>query len=154
MGEPVAAAEPFPAEAAPGAQLDGTVIVVEDDLLIAAGMMELISGWGCQVYGGKSVDEAMRLCEAEGAQPDVAICDFRLGGNADGMAGALAIRRRYGEIPILLTSGSGDLGAIPGLPRAGFTLLTKPVRPGKLRAILQSLLVEPEAADEAIDPDV
>jgi signal transduction histidine kinase/CheY-like chemotaxis protein len=127
-------------EVKPDGHLAGNVVVIEDDALAATGMIELLSGWGCGVIGAASTGEAIRLCEEAGSTPAMAICNFRLGGGEDGIAAGLALRRRYGTIPVLLISGDIDDRLIAGAARRNFALLTKPVRPGKLRAVVQQML--------------
>lgn len=130
------------AEAADGLadnRLVGTVALVEDDPMAAAGMAELIAGWGCHAVVAATAADVVRRLDAAGRLPDLAICDFRLQGE-DGISAGMALRRRYGQIPILLVSGDADDRLIAGASRRGFTLLPKPVRPGKLRAMLQHLL--------------
>jgi CheY-like chemotaxis protein len=145
--------EPIVSSAIPAVDLRGTIVVLEDDELIASGMAGLIGGWGCQVVVGTSSEEVIRQCERAGVRPNAIIADYRLGGEQNGLDAALALRRRYGEIPVLLTTGSAEPGLVKGATARGFIELTKPVRPGKLRAVLQSMLVA-EGDEHAETSDV
>lgn len=122
------------------AGISGVVAVLEDDPNVAAGLIGLLGGWGCGAVAGATLEEVVEQCDADGIRPDAIIADYHLGGTANGVDAALALRRRYGEIPVLLTSGSAGPGLIKGAEARGFIELTKPVRPGKLRAVLQSML--------------
>ena len=135
-----------PAHAASGTHLAGTIVVIEDDTLAAASMIDLLGGWGCRAIGAASAVEALHRCDEAGAIPDMAICDYRLLGGEDGISAGLALRRRYGPMPVLLVSASADDRLIAGAARRNFSLLTKPVRPGKLRAVVQQMLARRETA--------
>ncbi|MDK9725808.1 MAG: ATP-binding protein [Sterolibacteriaceae bacterium MAG5] len=142
LGQARESDRPEPADPLAGNLLAGTVALVEDDPLAAAGMVELLTGWGCHVFAAATSTEAVRRFDEEGLNPDLAICDFRLQGGEDGISAGIALRRRFGQIPILLISGDADEKLVAGAARRGFTLLAKPVRPGKLRAMLQHLLTQ------------
>ena len=139
-------------DVAAGIHLSGVVVVIEDDALAAAGMIELLRSWGCRAIGAASAREAQQHCDAAGAIPDMAICDYRLLDGEDGISAGLALRRRYGPIPVLLVSASADDRLIAGAARRQFTLLTKPVRPGKLRAVVQQMLAQRDNKPESTSP--
>lgn len=124
------------------AHIEGTVAIIEDDAGGSAGMVELVAGWGCRTIGAASVDALLRRCEAELRVPDMLICDFRLPDGGDGIAASQALRSRYGPLPVLLLTADPDDKLIVGAARRSFALLTKPVRPGKLRALVQQMLVQ------------
>lgn len=136
---PAAAAGEGPAATVGGA-LSGTVLIVDDDALVLASTAELVAAWGCTTYAESSVAAAMAACDAAHCRPDVAICDYRLRGLENGIDSARALRARYGDIAVLMLSG--DLG--DELRREaeahGFVLLSKPLKPARLRALLHHLL--------------
>lgn len=146
LGYPRMTATPVLPEVVASGQIVGTVAVIEDDAMDAASMIGLIAGWGCQVIGAASAAEAIALCGEMDVTPDLVISDFRLQSGEDGISAGLSMRRRYGQIPIVLISTDVDERLIAGAARRRFTLLTKPVRPGKLRAIVQQTMAEKRAA--------
>ncbi|MDD5250505.1 MAG: ATP-binding protein [Rhodocyclaceae bacterium] len=149
LGRAEAAALADVPEAMPSGRIDGTVVVLEDDVPNAASMIGLLSGWGCLVVGAASSVEAVRLCEEAGKAPDLVISDYRLPGDEDGVAAGMALRRRFGPVPVVLIGADADERLVEGAARRRFTLLTKPVRPGKLRAIVQQTLAQSRTtADE------
>ena len=127
------------------AEIDGTVVVLEGDEMGSAGMIGLIAGWGCRAIGATSSVDAMTLCEEAGKAPDLVITDSRLPGGEDGVAAGLVLRRRYGNIPVLILSADTDDRLVASTARRHFSLLVKPVRPGKLRATVQQMLAERKA---------
>ena len=128
-------------ESAPAAasQLEGTLVIVENEAS-GTGMIELAKSWGCRAIRAMSVAEALQRCSDEGIVPDMAICDFRLADGGDGISAGFALRSRFGPLPVLLLTADIDDKLIVGAARRHFALLTKPVRPGKLRALVQQML--------------
>jgi signal transduction histidine kinase len=124
--------------AVPG--MSGTVLLIDDDPLVLASTSQLVTSWGCRAIAGVSVAEAMAECDLASSRPDAAICDYRLRGLENGINSARALRQRYGDIPILLLTGdlSDELRQVAA--RNALTLLGKPVKPARLRALLQSML--------------
>jgi len=135
-----------PEAPASAARLDGTVVIVEDDADAAAGLAELLRSWGCRAIQAPSAFEALQRCEDGGVVPDIAICDFHLPGDEDGIAAGFALRRRFGPLPVLLLTADVNDKLIVGAARRNFALLTKPARPGKLRALVQQMLAHAKAA--------
>jgi signal transduction histidine kinase len=123
---------------APVSSLSGrTVGVVEDDSAIIAGMRDLLASWGCSSIGANSLDELeARLAEGD-AVLDALICDHR--GCDAGPGGLAAVQKRLGY-PVPLIVVSADSAFAGSARQSGVPLLTKPVRPARLRAALDSLL--------------
>jgi DNA-binding response OmpR family regulator len=71
----------------------------------------------------------------------VIVSDYRLGDGDDGLSAIAALRGLAGkEIPACLMSGDTDGELMQAARDAGLTLLNKPVRPAKLRALLRRLV--------------
>lgn len=109
------------------------ILVVEDDMLIAIYIEEVLKGLGCVVVGpvGK-LDAAMRIADDEGL--DAAILDVNIRG---GHVFPVAERLRARRIPFALASGYGDWAlpeAFQNQPR-----LTKPFTEQELEAQVLSL---------------
>ena len=83
------------------------ILVVEDEMLIAVLIEEMLQGLGCQVVGPVSrLDAALRLAHEEPL--DAAILDVRIrGGQVYPVAEELLAR----NIPFVLASGYGELGS-------------------------------------------
>lgn len=86
---------------------DARVLVVEDEILVAALLEERLESLGCQVIGpASSVGEALDLLRAE-ADVDAAVLDVNLGGEkVFPVADMLAER----EIPFLFATAYGASG--------------------------------------------
>jgi len=60
------------------------VLILEDDVLVAWSLREVLSLTGYEVTGiAATVNDA--LCLAENTRPDLAVVDVRLAGNRDGI---------------------------------------------------------------------
>ncbi|HMA49143.1 MAG TPA: response regulator [Magnetospirillaceae bacterium] len=128
MEEPVS--EPLPDAAAPA-----TILLVDDDLLVAASTQALLEDLGHHVIEAHSGREALDLVE-KGLAPDLVITDHAM----PGMTGtdlAVVLRARDPALPILLATGHAELkGAQPlELPR-----LTKPYNQASLSLEIARLL--------------
>ena len=133
-GDPARVRELASAEAAP---LDGcSVLVVEDEPQVRAAMKTLLEGWGCLVQVAASGEEARAQLARLGGAPDVAIADMRLPGDEDGIAVLDFIRARYPATGGVLVSGDIAPEVLRRAQDSGYTLLHKPVRPARLRALM------------------
>ena len=130
-------------------------LVLEDDRLSREAVVGLLSGWGFEVRSADSLAGALQLIEDQGP-PDVLVSDYRL---ADWVSGIDAIRQLRAAanrpIPACLMSGTSTPALVQAARDVGLTLLQKPVRPAKLRALLRRLVLEPgraQSEDEGADP--
>ncbi|HEX8987567.1 MAG TPA: ATP-binding protein [Rhodocyclaceae bacterium] len=149
LGQAQAKSEPEAALPMPNVVIEGTVVVLENEAAGGHSMVGLLAGWGCLAVGAGSAAEAAALCDEGGMTPEMIIAEYRLPGES-GVSAALALRQRYGPLPVVIIGNDDAL--IAGAERRGFTLLNKPVRPGKLRAIVQQTLAQYQAAAEGEQP--
>ncbi|RLJ68380.1 ATP-binding protein [Sulfurisoma sediminicola] len=128
-----------------GGRLHGAVLIIDDDPLVLASTSGLVASWGCQTFAGPSVADAISECDRAGVRPDMAICDYRLRGLENGISSALTLRHRFGNnIPVLLISGDLSEDLQREAARNRLVLLSKPLKPARLRSLLQSLLAAEE----------
>lgn len=91
-------------------RLDGrSILIVEDEMLLAMDLEEVLQGWGATVLGpAPTIEEALALLSEH--RPDVATLDMNLSGTSSlPLARELASR----EIPFVVISGysAADSGA-------------------------------------------
>ncbi len=122
------------------ARLGGTVLVVDGDPLVRAGMETAITGWGAKVILAASRDEAVTRCCEGGAVPDMAICNLRLPGKVSGIDFGGELRNLYPGIGVLLVSADISEATQAAARAKDFPLLKQPIAPGRLRAALRTLL--------------
>jgi len=123
----------------PGGMKELRVLLLEDDELVAKASTELMHDWGCEVIWRKDLAQALAwLAQAE--RPDLLISDVRLPGPEDGLMAVQRMRQACErEVPALLISGETDPDLMNRAQQAGLTLLLKPLRPAKLRALISRI---------------
>jgi CheY-like chemotaxis protein len=112
-----------------------TILLVDDDALIASSTLALLEDLGHKVVEASSGSEALKLLDG-GLQPDLIITDHAMPGMT-GIELAVRVRSRKPELPILLATGFAELeGTQPiELPR-----LAKPFTQDQLSAVIGRLL--------------
>ncbi|RZL65888.1 MAG: response regulator [Variovorax sp.] len=129
-------AAPAP-DAAPSATPTGLhCLVVDDDTAILDGSHTLLAQWGCSVECCSTGAQALARMAAADARFDVVLCDLQLATDDDGLAVIEAARRLQPDALAVLVSGTTGPEVLQRLRQSGVMLLTKPVAPAKLRALL------------------
>ena len=111
-----------------------TVLCVDNDRDILAGMEALLSRWQVDTILATTVDQAL---EEVAADPDVLLVDYHLHDRLDGLDTLDALRAAAGRaIPGALLTADGSDALKQAARERGYRVLTKPVRPASLRAFL------------------
>ncbi|HYF54690.1 MAG TPA: NahK/ErcS family hybrid sensor histidine kinase/response regulator, partial [Salinarimonas sp.] len=133
------AAAPAPGEARPAAMapLAGlTVLAIDNEPAILAGMRALLGGWGCSVITAGSAAEA---CAAlpHGPPPAVLIADYHLDEGANGLDAIAEVRGCLGgDVPAVLLTADRTPAVREEASARGVHVLNKPLKPAGLRALL------------------
>ena len=124
LHEPASRPEPStePSSKADGARR-GHVLLVEDDREVSALTCELLGALGFSVTHVTGADAALGAL-ANARHIDVVLSDIMMPGGVNGLQLAREIRRRYPELPILLTTGYVEAAA--DMEDGEFELLPKP----------------------------
>jgi two-component system, sensor histidine kinase len=98
--------------------------------------------WGCEVVAAHDAKTLFDLlASADGRVPQVVLCDFRLAEFGNGIEAIRAIRARFGtDLPAALITGDTGPDVLGLAHDAELPLLHKPVRPARLRALLNRLI--------------
>ena len=132
--KPAVAARAAAAPEATAAHL-ATILVVDDDPLVAMSTVGMLEDLGHRVIEANSAQRALEILEA-GQDVDLMVTDQAMPGMT-GLELAKIVRSKRPQLPVLLATGYGDL------PR-GQTLtlpcLAKPYRQGQLQAEIERLL--------------
>jgi CheY-like chemotaxis protein len=108
------------------------VLVVDDEVLIALSLSEMLEDMGLPVCGmAATAKRAIELTDAH--RPTLVLMDVRLKGTEDDVHAALEIHRRHGT-PIIFITGSREQSTIDRINQdhpAG--LLIKPILPEHLK---------------------
>jgi len=123
-----------------------TVLCLDNEPAVLAGMEALLANWGCRVLGVRDRDAALAAAGRHEA-PDLLLMDYHLDGGVNGIEVAEELRRLWGvEIPVLVITADHTQQAREAAAARGFTLLPKPVKPAALRALMGRLLAARERA--------
>lgn len=129
-----------PAERDPGDLGGLRVALVEDDPLVLSAMHSLLTSWGCDLVAAPDLELLIDRLSARGGPPSAIISDHRLARGASGTDVIREVRRRYGEdLPAALITGDTGPDALALAEREGLPVLHKPVRPARLRALLNRI---------------
>ena len=141
---PVAEVQPVVLPASPvvmtsvSGSLELSVLCVDNEPNVLAGMRALLEGWGCDVATAK--DEKESLHALQQATPDLVIADYQLDNGITGLDVAASLRERAGKsLPVLIITANNTEDIRRLVEDCGYLFMAKPVKPAKLRALMSSL---------------
>ncbi|MBU1329750.1 MAG: response regulator [Gammaproteobacteria bacterium] len=118
------------------------VLVLDNEPSILHSMAALLEQWGCEVVCAP--DQASALQALQGRAPQAILADFHLEHGVRGCEVVAHLRAHFAaRIPAVMITADRSDSCRGELQRMGMPLLNKPVKPGKLRAVLSQMLVEP-----------
>ena len=124
-----------PATSAAPASGGGCVLLVEDNQLVGEFAAQLIGDLGYGNMWVPSAQEALALVQAEPDRFDIVFTDVVMPGMS-GLELAEALRSRFPDLPVVLTSGYSHILAAEG--SHGFDLLQKPYTADGLARVLRN----------------
>lgn len=113
------------------------VLCVDNEEDILAALAALLKGWGANVQLARSYTDA-RAIIADQAH-DVALIDYQLGADGDGLAVLADWRRRYPSGPFAVITASSSDALDREVAAQGGALFHKPIDPQVLRAFLNRI---------------
>lgn len=133
------------AEGAPWPPHEGNsqhILLIEDDAMGRLAMAGLLESWGYAVIAVESAQQAADGLKPD-QPPDLIISDLRLGDGVNGIEAVALLRAMSGrKIAACLVSGDTHSHARQQVEASGLVLLSKPVRPAKLRSLIRHLLLQ------------
>lgn len=109
---------------------------IDDDPNNLDAMASLLERWQHNILCFTKINSALEQTQS----PDILLVDFQLGQHLDGLALIQAIRDKFNlAIPAVLITAMRDPKLIQDCKEKGIHYLPKPVKPAKLRSILQSI---------------
>ncbi|MEK1941211.1 MAG: NahK/ErcS family hybrid sensor histidine kinase/response regulator [Pseudomonas sp.] len=129
-----------PAQAVVGNPLPGRrLLVLDNEVSILESMAALLGQWGCDVLTATDQDAALQVLQ--GQAPELILADFHLDHGVTGCQVVQHLREHFGQtIPAVMITADRSNHCRQELQTLGAPLLNKPVKPGKLRAVLSQLL--------------
>ncbi|WP_414931791.1 PAS-domain containing protein [Vibrio europaeus] len=112
------------------------VLCVDNETDILVGMETLLGRWGCDVRTAVDLVNSLQAIE-ETWVPDVILSDYRLDNGRTGLEVLQQCRLRLGDsfVGVIISADRTD-DMLDGIKSNGFSFIPKPVKPLKLRAVL------------------
>ncbi|MDA7085608.1 ATP-binding protein [Pseudomonas sp. SA3-5] len=127
--------QPLVGDPLPGRRL----LVLDNELSILHSMAALLEQWGCVVV--TAVDQEAAVQALAGQAPDLILADYHLDHDVLGCAVVTSLRQHFASpIPAVMITADRSDQCRRELQRMGMPLLNKPVKPGKLRAVVSQML--------------
>jgi signal transduction histidine kinase len=135
--KPPASAERLPVDLA-----SFTAIVIENDLVILEGMMELLQGWGMRAIPAVSIGEAIETLQSLEKTPDLIIADYHLD-QGTGTEAIEALRRAVGHaIPAIAVTADHTAKVQAEIRKSQIAYLRKPIKTGNLLALIHKVIAD------------
>jgi len=137
-GPPPSAVKPPPEAHSTLQSRSVSVLLIEDDPLVAEAMQLALEDIGCSVQSAASGEEALDL--ASKSLPQLVIADYRLPGDRNGLDTVAALRMQLGkDIPASIISGDLSTDIQARARRSGVKFLHKPIQPKDLCNLVHDL---------------
>ena len=115
------------------------LLVLDNEVSILQSMSALLGQWGCEVV--TATDESSALSNLMGQAPELILADYHLDHGVVGSEVVRHLREHFQQvIPAVIITADRTDQCRQSLHRLDAPLLNKPVKPGKLRAVLSQLL--------------
>jgi two-component system, sensor histidine kinase len=116
-----------------------TAIVVENDLQILEGMVELLEARGVKAIPTVSAEEALEAMESIGAAPDVIVADYHLD-SGTGIDAIKLLRQSCGQaVPAIIITADHTAEVETQIAAENVILLYKPIRHARFFDLLDEL---------------
>ncbi|AUI87215.1 hybrid sensor histidine kinase/response regulator [Vibrio azureus] len=116
------------------------VLCVDNEPDILVGMDNLLSRWGCDTRLAGDIVESLKMIDDEWI-PDVIFSDYRLDDGRTGLEVLQQCRLRLGHrFKGVIISADRTHEVVDGIKANGFDFVAKPVKPLKLRALLNQIV--------------
>jgi len=117
------------------------ILLIENDPSSAQAMAALLEKWGCDVVTSISLKDALARIAALGELPDAIVADLHLDHHESGLAAVQEIRQQLQlDVPAVIVTADYSEKAAKEASLYGLEVLTKPVKPAEMRALLSFLI--------------
>ncbi len=121
-----------------------TILIVEDQLLVAENLKDVLQKEGFKVAEVvPSAEEA--ILKVSRLSPDLILMDIRLAGPMDGIQAAIVIHETMKKVPVLFLTAYSEreFPDLVAIDRALYDFLEKPYNPRQLIRMIEKLLGPP-----------
>ena len=116
------------------------ILLIEDEASVLLATATLLRHWGCEVQTASGIPEGITPC-------DLVITDFDLDRTASGADCLAYLRDLQGQhVPAIVISGHDVAQVQQAIADPRVPILSKPVRPHELRALLRTFRLESMAS--------
>jgi CheY-like chemotaxis protein len=122
------------------------ILIVEDEFLIRATLVEVLEDEGYEVVAAESGEEALDLVRSDGGIA-LMMTDMHLAGAMDGLTLSSAARGVRAGLPVIFMTGRPD--RVPSLNPETEAMVSKPYSSADVTAAITRLLAAARAADAA-----
>lgn len=136
--EPAATHEPTTRESDDAGPASGRILIVEDNTQIGDFAVQLLVDFGYTTTLAVEAQSALALIEADPTAFDLVFSDVIMPGTLTGVDLAVEIRRRWPELPVVLTTGYSNVLVEGGTE--GFDVLHKPYSMETLSKLIRAVL--------------
>ncbi|KAA0876605.1 hybrid sensor histidine kinase/response regulator [Nitrincola tapanii] len=117
------------------------VLVIDNEPKILEGMSALLRGWSCEVVTALSADEAESQVREQSFTPDIILADYHLSEVNTGIMALTQLNELWKRpIPAIVITADRTDEVKEEIENFGAHLLTKPVRPAALRAMINKVI--------------
>lgn len=121
------------------------VLIIDNDHDILMSMRMLLTQWGLRTCLATDANTAIEQCNAHGIMPDAVLLDYHLNHGQTGLQALAALQQALPQpFPAAMLTAERSDERLQQFKNAGLQVLHKPVRPGKLRALLSHMLTPHE----------
>lgn len=125
-----------PANAPAALQTSYDALIVDDETQNIEAMTHLVQKWGAQVHSCSSFEDTLSYIHGK-PNIDIILMDYQLGSQGTGLDLITQIRDHYGQsIPAILITAVRDDSLKQAAKAMQVHYLSKPVKPAKLKALL------------------
>lgn len=118
------------------------ILVIDNEPKILEGMEALLAGWACDVKTALSTQSAVEIAEAGQWKADVILADYHLGETETGLMSLHALEQHWGNVPSIVITADRTDEVKAEIEEAGAQLLTKPIKPAALRAMINKIVAQ------------
>jgi CheY-like chemotaxis protein len=122
--------------------IDGVrVLVIDNEAQVLEGMTSLLDTWRCRVIAASNAEGALSELDRTGETPELLLVDYHLDHGRVGTEAIRAIRKRVdaGLPAAIITADHSPAIQDDVRKLTGVSLLLKPIKPARLRALIASV---------------
>jgi len=123
-------------------------IVIDNEPKILEGMSALLQGWGCEVSTALSAEAAIKVIKESNSEPEIILADYHLSETLTGIMALKDIEPMLSKkVPAIVITADRTDEVKSEISNYGAQLLTKPIRPAALRAMINKTIASARAND-------